>query len=206
MAQRRKQIDNLETSPKVVSTVYTVGQWLMPNGTGALVAATPGKPVVGVCLEPVNTNTSTYADATYQLHYDGIDKDTDRFLMPVSVGTAIASMIGSPFNVSSSDASSLDVTSYQTMKYDTLAVSTFAVGHTITGGTSSATAVILDLVGSTGLIVGTVTGTFLAGEVITDGTSSATARLRTDTLGGTQFEITQVLSTTLVEVKVLAIG
>lgn len=50
----------------------------------------------------------------------------------------------------------------------------FVVGETITGTTSSATAVIVEVV-SGALIVNTVSGTFAASETITGGTSSATA-------------------------------
>jgi hypothetical protein len=54
----------------------------------------------------------------------------------------------------------------------------FQAGETITGGTSSATAKILQVLAGV-LIVGSVTGTFQAAETITGGTSSATASLST---------------------------
>ncbi len=54
---------------------------------------------------------------------------------------------------------------------------TFAVGETITGGTSSATATILRIVGGTQpyLVTDTPVGTFAVAETITGGTSTATA-------------------------------
>lgn len=54
----------------------------------------------------------------------------------------------------------------------------FQVGETVTGGTSSATAVVIAVVGLT-LTVGTVTGTFQVAETITGGTSSASATAST---------------------------
>lgn len=56
---------------------------------------------------------------------------------------------------------------------------TFQVGETVTGGTSAATATILEISNEGDyLVVGTVSGTFTAaGETITGGTSSATAAL-----------------------------
>ena len=61
------------------------------------------------------------------------------------------------------------------LPYDSKA-GTFQVGETVTGGTSSATAIIADLnSGSSPLIVRDVTGTFQDNEEITGGTSAATA-------------------------------
>lgn len=59
--------------------------------------------------------------------------------------------------------------------YSTLS-GTFQVGETVTGGTSSATGVIVyDDTANTTLVLASVTGTFSASETITGGTSSATA-------------------------------
>lgn len=55
---------------------------------------------------------------------------------------------------------------------------TFAVGETITGGTSSQTAVVL-FVGEDYLLVGTISGAFTLAETLTGGTSAATATLST---------------------------
>lgn len=58
--------------------------------------------------------------------------------------------------------------------YNTLVGGPFTVGETITGGTSTATAVVVSDSG-TSLIINTVSGTFISGETITGGTSLATA-------------------------------
>lgn len=60
----------------------------------------------------------------------------------------------------------------------TSASGTFTVGETITGGSSSATAVITAVSSEDDyLLTGAITGTFTAGETITGGTSAVTATL-----------------------------
>lgn len=64
------------------------------------------------------------------------------------------------------------------MTHGTVTGGPFQVGETVTGGTSSATAVVLQVL-SGGLILSAVTGTFQAAETITGGTSNATAAVST---------------------------
>ncbi len=69
-------------------------------------------------------------------------------------------------------------------------VGTFEVGETVTGGTSGATAIVLE-VNVTDLKVGEISGTFQAAESISGGTSSATATVDTITLPTTTAEVDQ---------------
>jgi hypothetical protein len=74
----------------------------------------------------------------------------------------------------------LDMRAISTFRiaHGTVTSGPFEVGETVTGGTSSATAVVIEVVGTT-LTVGTVSGTFDVGETIQGGTSTATATTTT---------------------------
>lgn len=108
MAFRTKSIENPETAPKAASTVYIVGQWLQWDGSGHVVPLTTVDPVAGLCLQAVPA-TSPFYTTTDQIYFDGAILSTDRFIMAVATGTAIASMIGSTFDVDGSNSGSLDV-------------------------------------------------------------------------------------------------
>lgn len=198
--------EDIDTLPIPASTTVNNGDGIAFNGTGSIIPATPGLPLVGFSLQTIATTDPDYATAKQLFYQKAGTVGQYRFMVPVGAGSAIASMIGSTFNLYASDPGKIDVTTYKTFTYNTLAVSTFAVGHTVTGGTSSATGVVIAvntlLNGSQQLVVGTITGTFVAGETLTDGTSSATAKLLTIIPSGTQVKIENVLSTTLVQVSV----
>lgn len=88
----------------------------------------------------------------------------------------------------------------------TSASGTFTVGETITGGTSSATAVITAVSSEDDyLLTGAFTGTFTAGETITGGTSSVTATLTkaSSLVYGHQFVLPQ---TTLADTYTVEFG
>jgi len=96
---RTKRWENIETCPHATQAVYSVGMWLKPNGTGALVPAIAGSVLSGLCLEAIANTDAEYTTAKYQIHFDGINTDVDRFIMPVTTGSALASMVGSPFDL-----------------------------------------------------------------------------------------------------------
>ena len=201
-------VEQPQTFPKIASVALPVGIWLQFDGAGAVKPLLQGAQVVGLNLSPIASTDSDYA-SNKAITYDSIADRIDRWLMPVTNGTALAAMIGLVFNVFT-DNYGLDVSAYNTIVYNTLAVSTFTVGHTITGGTSGATGVIKSLVtlsnGQTQLTYTVTAGVFLSGETITDGTSSATAKIVTLATGGTQFRVTKVISITLVEVEVVLLA
>lgn len=198
--------EDIDTLPIPASTAFNNGSFISYNGSGAVVTATPGTPIVGTNLVTVASTDPDYASTTKQTFYQKAGSVGQyRFIMGVGAGTAIASMIGKTFNVFTG-AQTIDLSAYSTLTFNTLAVSTFAVGHTITGGTSSATGTITAINtlpnGSQQLVFTVTSGTFVSGETITDGTSSATAKILTVFTGGTQLKVENVLSTSLVEVTV----
>ena len=200
--ERSILIENPQTAPKIASVVLPVGAYLQTDGAGHVTLLAPGNPVEGLNLSPINSTDVDFA-SNKLITYDGIDDTVDRFYMPVTNGTAANALVGNRYNVFT-DGYGLDVSTYNTLAYNTLAVSTFAAGHTITGGTSAATATISYLPGTNTLVVVPVTGTLIAGETITDGTSGATAKIVTYVTGGTQFEVTKPANVSCrVEVKVI---
>ena len=108
MAQRRKNIENIETAPKLASTVFNVGDWVEWAGAGEIQPLTPTTPVAGLCLEPIRSTDADYASIR-QIHIDLAIESNDRFLMPVATGSAAASDIGLPFDVDAVEFGSLDV-------------------------------------------------------------------------------------------------
>lgn len=205
LVQKWEDIDNL---PIPASTASNIGDALSYNGSGSVIPSTPGMPIVGFNLQTIASTDPDYATAKQLFYQKAGSVGQYRFIVPVGAGTALANMIGLTFNVYSSDAGKIDVSAYKSLTYNTLAVSTFTAGHTITGSTSGATGVITAVntlpSGTLQLIYTVTAGTFVAGETITDGTSSATAKIVTLTPNGTQLKVTNVLSTTLVEVTVAA--
>lgn len=206
MSQLIQKWEDLDCLPVPASTVVGLGAWLKLNGSGAVIPATPGTSLKGISLLAIAAADPDYATSGKQLFYQKSGSVGQyKFLTSVGAGTALASMIGSIFNVYASDVSKIDVSAYKTLTYNTLAVGVFAVGETITGGTSGATGVVTVTVNQDGnqTLVYTVTaGTFVAGETITGGTSSATAKILALYANGRQLKIENVLSTTLVEVSV----
>lgn len=203
LVQKWEDIDNL---PIPASTASATGDALSYNGTGSVIPSTPGMPIVGFNLQTISATDPDYATAKQLFYQKAGSVGQYRFIVPVGAGTALANMVGLTFNVYASDPGKIDVSAYKSLTYNTLAVSVFSVGHTITGGTSAATGVITAVntlpSGTLQLIYTVTSGTFVAGETITDGTSSATAKIVTLTPNGTQLKVTNVLSTTLVEVTV----
>lgn len=203
LTEKWEDIDNL---PIPASTAVDAGDAIEFNGSGGVIPATPGMPIVGFSGQTILSTDPDYATAKQLFYQKAGTVGQYKFIAPVGAGTAIASMIGSTFNVYASDPGAIDVSAYKTLPFNTLAVSTFAVGHTVTGGTSGATGVITAVntlpSGAQQLVVNTVTGVFVSGETITDGTSSATAKLSQVIPNGTQLKVENVLSTTLVEVSV----
>ncbi len=203
----KEKWEDSDSRPIPASTAFGVGNALSYNGSGSVIPATPGLAIAGVCLINVQSTDPDYAATTKQIAMQRSGSlNQYHFSVPVTVGTAAATMVGKRFNVDPANAGGLDVSTYSTLTYNTLAVSTFAVGHTITGGTSSATGTITQVFTSASgvqtLVFTPVSGTFVEGETITDGTSSATAKIATVFAGGTQFEITTFISASLVEVTV----
>lgn len=206
MIQLIKKWEDIDNLPIAASVAVDAGDAISYNGSGTIIPSTPGLPIVGFSVQTILSTDPDYATAKQIFYQKAGSVGQNKFLVPVGIGTALASMIGLTFNIYASDPGSIDLSTYKTLTYNTLAVSTFVVGHTVTGGTSGATGVITAVNtlsnGSQQIVIGTITGTFVAGETITDGTSSATAKVLTIIPNGTQLKVENVPSTTLVEVSV----
>lgn len=99
----------------------------------------------------------------------------------VNDGTALVNPVASGI-ASLTSAITSATTSVASMKMFEVSASSvgFQVGETLTGGTSGATGVFSEFIGSTNLVKMTGgSGTFAGGETITGGTSSATASTST---------------------------
>lgn len=202
MATRNNLIEQVKAKVRAASTAFGFGKFVKETSAtaGTVSPLTPVANVVGLGLEEITSQDPYYATAM-DMYVDGINKTIDRFLCACS-GTATKAMEGKTFNISASDAGTVDVRTYLTVKYDTLAVGTYAVGETVTGGTSGATGVVDQVIGSDVLVLITLSGTFVLGETLTGGTSSSTSKLRTLIVGGVQFTMERFISATLAEFSV----
>jgi hypothetical protein len=91
-------------TPKAASTAMANGQFLTYDGSGGAIPATPGDPILGVCMEDVTAADVDYTSTrkiAYQTAYNNY------FNITVSAGTATAAMVGLPFDLDT--ASTLDV-------------------------------------------------------------------------------------------------
>lgn len=107
-SQRNINVENPQTGPKVASTELPVGMWLEYSG-GFLQPLTPGTGIIeGLNLSPIASTDTDYA-SNKAITYDGVDDVVDRWLMPVTNGTASSSDIGDVFDVYT-DSYGLDIT------------------------------------------------------------------------------------------------
>lgn len=96
---RNINVENPQTVPKKASTALAVGVWLEYDGAGGAQLLEPGShAILGLNLSPIAATDPDYS-STKLITYDGVVDTTDRFLMPVTTGTALSSMVGSPFDV-----------------------------------------------------------------------------------------------------------
>lgn len=202
VSYRNLNIEQPQTQPKVASTGYVLGMWIQFDGAGhvePLVGNTTigtangsAGAVEGLCSQFIPSTDTTNA----LLSYDGIDDTVDRWVMPVIASETITFTVGS---------------------------GTFTAGETITGGTSGATAIISNTTAGV-LVVHSVVGTFVVGETIASGGTNGvilTIAVSASPIAGsiynagpdsitldssvigTQFQVTRVISATLVEVRVI---
>lgn len=99
--------EDIDTLPIAASTVVAVGDFLTFDGAGGVEPATAGDPIVGVSLLAITAADPDYADAKQLFYQKGGTFNQYKFVVPVGTGTATASMIGSPFDLT--DAGSVDV-------------------------------------------------------------------------------------------------
>jgi hypothetical protein len=201
MAERNNLIETNDPKNKVASVAFKCGDWVMKS-TQYVTPAKPGNPIIGLCLEDITSASTNYA-LNSMIAVDGVSVDVDRFLMPVT-GTATAAMENGLYDVDPTDASKLSVNTYSTIVFGKVNSTAFLVGDTVTGGTSSSTGVISGF-SADRMVITSPSGAFVADETIT-GTGGGTAKVLTYATGGSQFEITQFIDDSLVEVKVKLVG
>lgn len=104
-SQRTKGDAKAETALPKASTDFFQGYWLqydIAGAAGAVKPLTPTARVVGLCGETITESivgAVEYANPINQLHFDMVDVASDRFTMPVTNGTALATMRGSTFDI-----------------------------------------------------------------------------------------------------------
>lgn len=96
--------EEIEYAPKAVSTDFQANEFVTYDGIGGIIPATPGDPILGLNGRAVTSADDDYAAAT-PIPYQVANGFT--FEIPVTTGTADATMVGSPFDLDT--ASSLDV-------------------------------------------------------------------------------------------------
>lgn len=122
---RNINVEQPNTGPKKASTALPVGMWL-EYASGFLQPLTASTGVVaGLNLCPIASTDTDYA-STKLITYDGVNDEVDRWLMPVTNGTAVSTMIGNPFNVYT-DSYGLDVSGAGTQFQVTKVISTTLV-------------------------------------------------------------------------------
>lgn len=108
-SQRQINVENPQTGPKVASVALPVGMWLEYNAGGTLQPLTPNTGIIaGLNLSPIAATDPDYASNKF-ITFDGVDDVVDRWLMPVTNGTAAATDVGDVFDVYS-DSYGLDIT------------------------------------------------------------------------------------------------
>lgn len=99
-----EKIEEDKYTPKAASTLMANGEFLTYDGSGGVIPATPADPILGICQEDVTAADVDYASTrmiAYQTAYNNY------FRIKVTIGTATAAMVGSPFDLDT--ASTLDV-------------------------------------------------------------------------------------------------
>lgn len=92
-----------ETALPKASTDFFPGYWLQSTSAGSTVEPlAPTSVVVGLCLSLFTSGyvgATEYAAPTKQISYDGVTDTTDRFIMPVTNGTASATSREKTFDI-----------------------------------------------------------------------------------------------------------
>lgn len=102
MASRSDLEETIEPKLYPASTPLNVGDWIMSTGSGGTFSRlTPTNKVVGLALDKIASTDANYA-STKLVPVDLVSQSIDRFLMPVSTGTATALLVGLTYDVDAS--------------------------------------------------------------------------------------------------------
>lgn len=108
-AHRNDLLETIEPKVRPASQAIVANTWLMSDLAGGFIPLTPGSPIVGLAVEGVDSTDPNFAVAGL-IHVDLVTETIDRFLMDVTTGAAVASMVGLAFDVDAADPGGLDVT------------------------------------------------------------------------------------------------
>ena len=103
---------NIDYRPKAASTSFQSGYFISYDGSGGVIPAESASlygsatPILGIILTDVSSSDVDFAQTTkVPFQYSAGFK----FLVPVSAGTAVASMIGSTYDVDGTNPGQIDL-------------------------------------------------------------------------------------------------
>lgn len=112
MANLRQKWENIDYRPKAASTLFSNGWFISYDGTGGVIPAESASlygsatPILGVILTDITASDTDFT-ATTKVPFQYAHGF--KFLVPVSAGTAAASMIGSTFDVDGANPGEIDL-------------------------------------------------------------------------------------------------
>jgi len=103
---------DIDYRPRAASTSFQAGYFISYDGSGGVIPAESDSlygsatPILGVILTDVSSSDTDFAQTTkVPFQYSA----TFKFLVPVSAGTAVASMIGSTYDVDGTNPGQIDL-------------------------------------------------------------------------------------------------
>jgi len=130
LANLRQKWENIDLRPKAASTVFQNGDFISYDGLGGVIPAQSASlygtatPILGVILQDVLSTDVDFASATpvyFQFAH------AYKFICQVSAGTAVASMVGSQFDVDGVNPGQVDLSAPGTQLTVTRILSTTLV-------------------------------------------------------------------------------
>lgn len=112
MADLIKKWEYIDTVPKAPSTVFQKGWFISYDGLGGVIPAESASlygdatPILGAILENIESSDDDFASARQVFYQVGLVYE---FVVPVTIGTADATMVGSRFDVDGNNPGSIDV-------------------------------------------------------------------------------------------------
>lgn len=112
MAQLSQKWERIMQAPKAASTVFNAGWFISYDGAGHVIPAesadlyTTATKIRGVILEDILASDDDFTSTRKVSYQDALGFV---FTVPVGIGTATASMIGSTFDVDGTNPGAIDV-------------------------------------------------------------------------------------------------
>ncbi len=109
MATQRNNRNDGNTWPKAASTAFAVGDFIIPNGAGAVVPATGGTgDVIGISNELIQSTDADYAVIRPINVSEGYVMNKEFTVTVTAGGPATAAAVGQTIDVDAADASGVD--------------------------------------------------------------------------------------------------